>query len=60
MTRTKPCPDCWVEAQRREAAYGEDPGTAYAGALTLCPMLHDTTPLPAGVGNPFDTIRSDP
>lgn len=49
-----------MEAQRREATYGEDPGTAYAGALTLCPMLHDTTPLPAGAGNPFDTIRSDP
>ena len=48
----KPCPECWVEAQRREAA-GEHLETAYGEVLLWCPAFHDATPLPEGAGSPW-------
>lgn len=39
----KPCPECWVEAQRRELVTGQDPDTTYRELLPLCPLFHDAT-----------------
>ena len=53
MRQPKPCPECWVEAQRREAVDGTPAADGYRQAFAVCPTLHDHTPLPPGAGNPF-------
>ena len=57
MSKTKPCTECWVEAQRREAVAGLSADAAYRQLLPFCPMLHDSTPLPPGAGDPFGGNR---
>jgi hypothetical protein len=57
VSKTKPCTECWVEAQRREAVAGLRADDAYRQVLPFCPLLHDSTPLPPGAGDPFGGNR---
>ena len=49
----KPCPECWVEAQRRTIVAGTPTDEAYRETLLFCPMLHDVTTLPPDAGAPW-------